>query len=274
MQQGCQDYFKHRAKKNIRIIDERCSLSFRRIIPSNEEQHPPMIFSPVKTAVANFENLNTTSDNTQQVTYSPLEHKSTLPTPVSKSSTKTAVIFGTSMTIKVDADRLGKSGRNVVNCSKSGAKINDIHEMVENFYLNSNLVDVDKIIFSFGTNDIRFQTRNMYHKFYDQIIELVERTKCLFPRAIIFIQTVLPMRITNRYTVQNILEFNRLLTDVCIKMACSLLDCFRDFVSRDGYDYDRMLFKDDIHLNYRGVGILCRWFKHVIYRDVFNPFIL
>ena len=79
---------------------------------------------------------------------------SALPNPLPKLSTKTAVIFGTSMTLKVDGNRLGKDRRNVVNCSQSGAKIKDIHEMVENFYLNnSNLVDVDKIIFSFGTND-------------------------------------------------------------------------------------------------------------------------
>ena len=114
----------------------------------------------------------------------------------------------------------------------------------------------------------------MYFKFYDQIVELVENTKCLFPNAIIFIQKVLPMRITNGYIVQNILEFNRLLTDICIKKGCSLLDCFHDFVSQDGYDYARRLYKDDIHLSSRGVGVLCMWFKHVIYSDVFNPFIL
>ena len=96
------------------------------------------------------------------------------------------------------------------------------------------------------------------------------------------------MGIKSTYTINNhlrltpylqsvvlyILEFNRLLTDICIKKGCSLLDCFHDFVSQDGYDYDRRLYKDDIHLSSRGVGILCMWFKHVIYSDVFNPFIL
>lgn len=98
MKQGCQQFFKHRAKRNIKIKEERYSLSFRRIVPFNEEQRPPVTFSPVKAAVTNFEKLNDTSKscgNTQQATSPPPERKSTLtlPTPVPKSSTKTAVIL-------------------------------------------------------------------------------------------------------------------------------------------------------------------------------------
>ena len=196
-------------------------------------------------------------------------------TPVPKPTEKTAVIFGTSITLKVDGNRLGKKGRNVINCSKSGANIKDIEEMAENFYFNNgDKVDVDKIVYSFGTNDIRFETKNIYNKFYRDIVELIEKTKCLFPKSTIFVQTVLPMRIVNTFTAQNVLDFNRLLVDICIKLVCPIIDCFRDYVSRDGYDYNWMLYRDELHLNPRGIGVLCRWFKYVLYKTVFNPFIM
>ena len=285
MKQMCQEFFKHRVMKNVNITEERYSLSFRRIIPLNEEQPALATPSPVKHTVEKFENLSNNNDTLRSVS-SPIQHNNKdvikpkvtsppPPTPLPKSYTKTAVIFGTSITLPIVGKLLGRDGRNVINCSKSGAKIHDIHEMVENFYYNhGKIVDVDKIIFSFGTNDVRFQTKNFYHKFYDKIDDLIEKTKCFFPKAIIFFQTVLPIRIVNGYTAQNILEFNRLLVDICTKWGCPLIDCFRDFVSPDGFDFNRMWFKDDLHLNTRGVGLLCRWFKYVINRAVFNPFIL
>ena len=279
MTNGCQEFFKHRVKRNSKIREERYSLSFRRIIPLEEEQSAPTISSPVKDIVLKWENLGTNSTSLEREHLGGLAnlslHTSPPKPPVPKPTEKTAVIFGTSMTLKVDGNRLGKKGRNVINCSKSGAKIQDIGEMVENFYFNhGDKVDVDKIIFSFGTNDIRFETKNIYNKFYRDIVELIEKTKCLFPKSTIFVQTVLPMRIVNTLTAQNVLEFNRLLVDICIKLGCPIIDCFRDYVSPDGYDYNRRFYRDDLHLNSRGIGVLCRWFKYVLYETVFNPFIM
>ena len=103
------------------------------------------------------------------------------------------------MTLGVDGDRLAYGGRKCINISESGAKIEDISRMLDNFYhTNSNVNDVDKIIYSFGTNDIKFLKFGL-HKLKRPIKEIIYKTKEYFPRASIFFQSVLPMKISSNY---------------------------------------------------------------------------
>ena len=73
------------------------------------------------------------------------------------------------------------------------------------------------------------------------------------------------------FTAPNVLGFNNLLKEICRVTLCLYIDCFRDFVLEDGTDHDYYLFRDWLHLNKRGVGILYIWIKFIINNDPFNP---
>ena len=294
---GCQEYFLHRVPAMKHISGGRYALSFRKMIPSNVNVSgvkiplpamfppplppPPSVpesskadhtTSPIKELISLFEPpLALTPPSTPaQVTPSPA-----LPSPTaSKRRRRTTVLFGTSMTLGVDGDRLAYGGRKCINISESGAKIEDISRMLDNFYhTNPNVNNVDKIIYSFGTNDIKFLKFGL-HKLKRPIKEIIYKTKEYFPRASIFFQSVLPMKISSNIhinTAKNFEGFNRILVEVCREERCSYIDCFFDFVR--GYDYNSNLYKDNLHLNKRGIGILCRWLKHTINRGTFNPYV-
>ena len=184
---------------------------------------------------------------------------------------RTTVLFGTSITAHVDGDRLAYGKRKCINVSESGAKIEDISKMMDSFYYsNPSADDVDKIIFSFGTNDIRSQKYGV-NKFKKPIKELIYKAKDFFPQASIFFQSVLPMKVISTYTAKNVIDFNRLLIEICRTERCSYIDCCYDFVY--GNDYNKLLFRDNLHLNKRGLGLLCRWLKHTINHGTFNPYV-
>lgn len=275
MKPGCQEYFKHKVPADKSCTETRYSLSFRRMIPVETASS-----SPVKDLVSRFDTVQPpqsvlSSPPSTNVTghHSPEWVRKDDQTPNKPKVRKTTVIFGTSVTIGVDGYRLAYGGRKCINKSVSGAKVHDIAEMVKDFYENDEQSDdVNKIILSLGTNDIKFAS-NGVNKFRRSIIELVRSIKSMFPGALIYIQCVLPMKLRFHYTARNVLQFNNILYNICTMERCLYIDCFRDFIDQAGFDYNKNLYKDNLHLNRRGIGVLCRWLKHCINRDTFNPYV-
>ena len=265
MEPGCQSYFYHKVP-STRQSGPRFSLSFRKRVPDNPES-PVLI--PVSCDTPKQSTVNTSVNNKQEVVIK--KKKTVLGDDDSVLKRKnTTVLFGTSLTTGVIGKKLGERGRKCINVSKSGARISDISEMVDDFYNISNDVDdIEKIIFSFGTNDIKHEKFGVA-KFRQPVAKLIQKTKYYFPGATIFIQSTLPIRNTNQYCAPNFIGFNNILRDVCYKYNCYYIDCFDQFVSPDGYDHDFRFFRDHYHLNKVGLGILCRLFKMLINNDSFN----
>ena len=152
-------------------------------------------------------------------------------------------------------------------------------DLVDDFYLENSVsnINVDKIVFCIGTNDIKyfkpFRKNSVHTKFYNELSELINHTKLLFPTAMIIFRTVIPIRnVNNYYTVDVVHDFNYLLLDICRKRGCVFYDCFSDFLGQGDMDIDDRLYRDNLHLNAKGVGILCRSMKYVIFKDIYNPF--
>ena len=181
-------------------------------------------------------------------------------------------MFGTSMTKYVRANQLGFRGRKVVNVSQSGAKAKDIKANVREFYESheaSHNDDVEKIIFSFGTNDIKHSKFGVQHlKKY--IVDLVDMTKSLFPAAIILFQCCLPIRCMYPYIARNVLDFNDMIREFCFFNNCVFIDCFADFLTRDFKFCNKELYHDWLHLNNRGVGVLSTWLKFIVNENSFD----
>ncbi len=64
---------------------------------------------------------------------------------------RTTVLFGTSITTKLPRDGLAGRGRHFVNVSQSGARIQDIERLVDNFYhTHRSATDIEEVILSFN----------------------------------------------------------------------------------------------------------------------------
>ena len=259
---GCQVYFKHRIPRGS-IEGHRYSLSFRNVNNDTSTILP---------------DNSSPSTQTSDVSPTPLKHNlSSSHNPIkSQISTKkatTSVIFGTSITSHLIESKLVYGRRKCVNVSHSGDKISDISRRVDEYYENNDPDDVEKVIFSFGTNDIRF--RRGVSRFRIPILELINKTRLYFPKAIIYFQSVLPIKISRTFTAENFVNFNNMLLDICMNERCSYIDMFRIFLSPNGNDYNETLYRrgDPLHLNRKGTGILAAWIKHAINRDRFYPFV-
>lgn len=192
------------------------------------------------------------------------------------SDEKLCLILGTSITSGVDAKKMSRGSRTVVNCSYSGARIQDIKKVAEDFYIeNAPSVNlVDKIILSLGTNEVKWFNSDKYDickRYRAPLIDLIKSLKYMFPHAIIIFQSVLPIRLYYKYTAKSVNQFNGLLFDICRNYGCMFLDCFNDFLDQFHFDHDASLFRDSCHLNDFGLSRLCQAFKYIIYRSSFNP---
>ena len=154
-----------------------------------------------------------------------------------------------------------------INKSRRGAKIEHISAMVDDFCTTDNAaLDVEKVILSFGTNEVKFETKGV-GKFKQPVFDLLKKVKLRFPYAIIYVQATLPVRNIYWCCVDNLLGFNQILGEACIYFNCTFVDCFWDFLSLDYKDYNRNLFWDHHHLNNAGLEILAKWFRSVINFD-------
>ena len=282
MKAGCQSLFRHRVKSVRTQCAERYCLSFRKKVPKT----PLKLTSPVKSLVAKYEKIKSDtllSDipikfvkaGTDEVT-NMIPRKST----GAKRKT-TTVLFGTSQTTRLKSSGIGKRGRKFINQSMSGAKICDISEMVDVFHgTNPAADDVEKVILSFGANDIKHEhyglngrraprhvldnkARNGVKKFRQPVVDLVKKVKQLFPGACVVLQSVLPMKRLYWYTAGNVLGFNDILMEVSRSYDCYYLNCFRDFLSKDGMEFNRQLFFDWLHPNVWGCNILSKYYSYV-----------
>ena len=160
----------------------------------------------------------------------------------------------------------------MINISQSGAKIKDIAANVREFYENDIAAknnDVEKIIFSLGTNDIKFSRSGVNHlKKY--ITELINTTKNLFSHAIVMFQCCLPIKSIYPYVAANVVNFNSMLKDLCVDYNCVYVDCFRDFLSQDRSQVHQDLYYDWLHLNSKGVGVLSIWLKVLVNQNSFD----
>ncbi len=180
------------------------------------------------------------------------------------------VLFGTSITSKVVGRRLGHKGRNVINISESGATVATISDMVDDFkHFDADADNVDKVVLCFGTNDIKNAWQGVGHLKHP-IFDLVSKVKRYFPSATVLVFNVLAMRNRYWFTVRNCLMFNDILQDVCYRTNSYYVDCFSNFLSNDKMDYNTRLFRDDVHLNRKGIGVLCSIFKNIINNDSFS----
>ena len=189
-----------------------------------------------------------------------------------------SLLVGDSYLARLDSKRLGKGKKTVVNIAKGGNKIPDVLESLHDFHGSTECEDyiIDQIFISVGTNDIRYcRDRGVSH-LKGKLLGLVRAAKNLFPRAKIFIQTLLPLPVTfdnHNYVIKNVLDFNDIILHVCAYERIYILNVFRNFLFK-GFR-NPVYFKassTDIHPNSRGIGVLARAYINRIHSKYFGPF--
>lgn len=247
---------------------------------SPEESQTPMFTTPTSTLSAPPNPVSTSSLTDIPDGFSPFDKDDTINTKSSlaaNTSERLCVIFGTSITAAVDGRKMSRGSRRVINMSESGSKIGDIMDSVRDFCLDNPTAvpNVDKVILCLGTNDIKFFNSfrfDLNRRFRAPLTKLIKQVKLMFPSAQIIFKCVLPFRIMYTYNAKSVHEFNYLLVELCSKHGCIFMDCFRDFLDNQCIDHNRNLYRDKLHLNEAGLIVLCRAIKHIIYNNVYNPY--
>ena len=300
MKQGLQKYYRHRVPSSNANAKPRFSLSFRKLINVDEMKDSSIINtrevpSNPHVAIPTAPPMSSSmSEDLADLTTRQPNHHVAPPTapPISLSLSEDfvesrnpfssnpsapmkniTVLFGTSITKHLNCEKLSDNGTEFINVSVSGARlinsrnftaIPDISDMLENFVASHahELHRVTKVIFSFGTNDLKFYRDDEgrpgdLRRFKGPIEHLINSCRKHFGTSTeICFQSVLPMRLMYKYTVSNFVGFNKLLVSMCHQHRCSYLDFFGYFLDSRGYDYDRSCFRDTVHLNNFGHHIL------------------
>ena len=302
---SCQDFFRHRVNHDNNVKSWRVCLSFRRMLTMEELEANNTCVNIIKTTADHdiFDDINNTQpkmtnipSNTQKDSeprkdlnhsnWSNVENQKSKNTKMNRTRYDveehygTTVLFGTSMSVHLKSNQLEGRYNNFVNLSKSGAKITDIQNLLDEFSFSHPLAgDVRQIIFNLGTNDLKLcrykrnEKTNVF-KYQEPVFNLIARARNLFPGAYIYIIPVLPMKNLYHYTVPNVLNFNNILENAAKKFGCMYVDCFRYFLTYDLFDIDKYLFCwDGIHLNSNGLNILGNRIYHIIYYPTYTNYI-
>ena len=249
MKPGCQAILQHRVTPgNTKDGDQkRYSISFRKYKPDN----------PISASIQ------------------PLDDPTNIESVASK--TRTSLIVGDSFAARLDSSKLSKGRKNVINLAQGENKLRNVHDSLEKFYndpRHSNLF-IDQVFVSVGTNDIRYCKHEGVHRFKGELYKLTRFIKQLYPSAKVFFQSLIPLLLTyenSAYVVKNVLDFNRLLYDVCKYERVFLLDVFGIFLL--GNFRNPRLFpvgRNDFHPNKRGIGLLAREYISRIHSKHINP---
>ena len=253
MKAGCQQLFRHRVPISLNTKGgERFCLSFRKT------KNPDEVINNISSSMPKHYSDEDVSFGNK-----------TIVSPVVE---KVSLILGASIIKELDPDRLAKGSNKCYVRAGGGNKLSKISSDLDTFYEEHGQDNVVKVFISAGVNDLRYCTTNgVYHLRY-QVINLISKINLYFPHAKVFFQSVLPVYVENRYTVKNILDFNRMLYEICSLKKCYYLNVFGLFLSPWSMRNDH-LYSDRVHLNRRGIAILARVYILHINKERFNPII-
>ena len=247
MKPGAQAFMKHRVPKGKHIFggsNHRFSLSFRKINNKHKEEEAPS------------HDVNATSTPKKNI----------------------VLVAGDSFPSRLDAKRLSKGKRNVVNIAKGGSKINKVQQSIVDYVDQNPSCEVKTLFISIGTNDIRNCENGIGHLKND-ICDLMRCIKAKLPSETIYFQSLLPIHPNGcQYTVWNVIAMNNMIYNLCSRFRLYFVDVFSKFLNSSGcrneslfpeYDEKKMCF--DIHPNKRGMGVLAKFYIYLIHSRWFNP---
>ncbi len=190
-----------------------------------------------------------------------------------------SLIAGDSFAARLDTDKLAKGKAVVENIAEGGAKMKNVQKQLEHYAAANPGTEVNKIIVSVGTNDIR--NCKDISILRGPLKELCKKIGSLFPRSKVFFQSLLPLPLLDSKdwsTNRRVQDFNRILYNECIYRRYHFIEVFHPFTKfrRQKYEpvcrFDRLFERGGIHPNpERGMGVLARYYIRALHSRFFNP---
>ena len=194
---------------------------------------------------------------------------------------KVTLVAGDSYAQRLDSAKLGKEKVTVVNVAEGGAKMDKVQKQLEDYFAAHPNVQVEKILISVGTNDIR--RINDVGTVRGPLKQLFSKICLLFPNCKVYVQSLLPLPLkddNDRLTNKRIIDFNRILFNECVFRRFFFMDVFYPFTKfkRNFKEpvrrYDPLFETNGIHPNpQKGMGVLARFYIRAIHSRYFNPYV-
>ena len=244
----------HNGESTVKGDSVRYSLSFRAIVKSDSTAS-----SHTEAASSTAASQSTVQEPTQRV----------------------VLVAGDSFARRLDSAKLGKEKVKVVNVAQGGAKMDKVQKQLEDYSAANPNVQVDKLLLSVGTNDIR-NIRDI-GTLRGPLKQLHSKIGSLFPKCKVYVQSLLPLPLlndTDKMTNMRIINFNRILFNECIYRKFYFMDVFHSFTkfkrtfSEPVRRFDPLFESNGIHSNpQRGMGVLARFYIRAIHSRYFNPYV-
>ena len=285
MKPGCQQLFKHGVRPGpsstpTRSIAGRFAFSFRKYVSSDSVEESfsdselliPVLASPKATAPNLFSSLPSPA-SVHGPCFSPVEPSlASTPTkhPPSPRVQPITLLAGDSFFRDLRPDKLGKGKKLVVNISKGGSKIKQVEQSLIEFA--SDAPPVTKIFLSIGANDIHHAKCGVQH-LKTPVASLLKTAKDLFPRAKIWVQSILPIPLQRKMMINDVCDMNKLLHRACMRQSVFFLDVTDSFIDQSTGLRDVRFFpiKGNVHLGPIGTSVLAKIYIRQIHSRSFNP---
>ena len=217
-----------------------------------------------------FRNYHLKSAENVLLSSPPADSEGVKPDTVHKSNV--ILIAGDSFTARLDSEKLGKRKKRVVNISQGGNTIKQVQKSLEDYALENSNVTVQKLLLCVGTNDLLRAQQGVKH-LKRPYIDMLKVAKTLFPSAKIYCQSMLPLPIFKRNTAVNVNNMNYLIYEACTQQRVYYLDVFENFLNDFGFRSELLFPRTikDIHPDKRGIGVLAKFYIHLIHSKTFNP---
>ena len=198
-----------------------------------------------------------------------------------KPAQRVTLTAGDSYAQRLDSEKLGKGKVTVVNVAEGGAKMDKVQKQLEDYSAAHPEVQVDKLLISVGTNDIRRVSD--IGTLRGPLKQLCGKIGLLFPNCKVYVQSLLPLPLQNdndRLTNKRILDFNRILYNECVFRRFFFMDVFYPFTKfKRAFNepikrFDPLFESNGIHPNaQKGMGVLARFYIRAIHSRYFNPYV-
>ena len=191
------------------------------------------------------------------------------PPPKRKTLPDAILMAGDSFMKGLDPEKLkkGNSSLNIFNLAQSGQTITQVKRSLLNFSESSGAeYHVRKVLLCAGTNDIRYFNDKGVYYLKPTIDDLIKTAKDLFPLAVIYFQSLIPLPVNNRpFIVEDVDQLNKIMYEACCRQGCLMIDAMSDMLN-ENYIRNPLLFKrNNIHPNADGYSVLAKLYLRAIH---------
>ena len=136
--------------------------------------------------------ITPTTTSTPKVSTEPQSSNEDITEKVTGPTKRITLIAGDSYAERLDVGRLGKAKKEVVNIARGGYRMKHVESSIKTYVADNPNVDIEKIIISVGTNDIRHCPEGVGH-LKGPLKYLANTIKELSPKSKVYFQSLIPL---------------------------------------------------------------------------------